>query len=695
MEDVYQELTWARVTQWYPVDEAVDYVARLYRPFLDYHGVGGYTRIHCMFPSSTDGQVSGRAAEGIDPTHNAGAICAQLLKVLDAQVDQSRTARLTTLLHFAAGLHVDGDDVDPVRAYLRSEGPRATFGAELGCFVQQSDRLRLHSTLSHERLKQSMEALVRPETTPATPGGKANSSLAENRMKIKKQYELMLLAPLFDALLRRTVANAAEVVVVDVGAGQGYLTRQLHSMGWPRVVGVEHDSNQTEGIEKRNETVAAKAAAASKKSNANVSERQAGSGDDVGEPPERKRRMEGAEETTLTSAPKPSAPTIGVCYFGVDGTTSQPKFEAAVVKAVRNSASGAAAEDSMVTPKQFALVSLHACGSLSHHILRLNRQWQECKDSRCVMTVNVGCCYNLLPSQTANPEDDRGGGKGTGIVRSSTKSVLAKENECCEVSTTDCFPISSRCKTRWGQLNAGEMTHNMKSSSCQAPMRPVTNTVESALNLAKLQKRKSGKPHGKPTEPVGGFGMLQECPGDTIVTSFYRAVIEQIVYSHGITDKSLVARFPHPAKASTEKYASLEEEQKDNIERFVAYANKCLDTLEARLSKVQLQNALGGDDGAADRPQPASVPLSGRWTTERLRAYFVAEWQDKFWLTAAVWALRALAGQVSEGLILVDRCFYLEEANVEGGAGTDAFLLPVFDPAKSPRNFAVVGLSRQ
>ena len=49
------------------------------------------------------------------------------------------------------------------------------------------------------------------------------------------------------------------------------------------------------------------------------------------------------------------------------------------------------------------------------------------------------------------------------------------------------------------------------------------------------------------------------------------------------------------------------------------------------------------------------------------------------------WALRATLAPVVESLILVNRALYLDEAGVR-----QVSICPIFDPAISPRNFAIV-----
>ena len=52
---------------------------------------------------------------------------------------------------------------------------------------------------------------------------------------------------------------------------------------------------------------------------------------------------------------------------------------------------------------------------------------------------------------------------------------------------------------------------------------------------------------------------------------------------------------------------------------------------------------------------------------------------------AVFWTVRAVLAPLVEAMLLLDRMLFLEEC------GASAALLPLFDPAISPRSFVVVG----
>lgn len=55
-------------------------------------------------------------------------------------------------------------------------------------------------------------------------------------------------------------------------------------------------------------------------------------------------------------------------------------------------------------------------------------------------------------------------------------------------------------------------------------------------------------------------------------------------------------------------------------------------------------------------------------------------------LIGPYWSLRAALGPVLETFLLLDRLLFLQEQ----GSSIEAVMLPIFDPALSPRNVAII-----
>lgn len=59
-------------------------------------------------------------------------------------------------------------------------------------------------------------------------------------------------------------------------------------------------------------------------------------------------------------------------------------------------------------------------------------------------------------------------------------------------------------------------------------------------------------------------------------------------------------------------------------------------------------------------------------------------------LIGPYWSLRAALGPLLETLILLDRLLFLQEQ----GSSVEALMLPIFNPALSPRNVAIIAKKR-
>lgn len=55
-------------------------------------------------------------------------------------------------------------------------------------------------------------------------------------------------------------------------------------------------------------------------------------------------------------------------------------------------------------------------------------------------------------------------------------------------------------------------------------------------------------------------------------------------------------------------------------------------------------------------------------------------------LIGPYWSLRAALGPLLETLLLLDRLLFLQEQ----GSSLESIMLPIFDPALSPRNVAII-----
>ncbi|EPQ54716.1 hypothetical protein GLOTRDRAFT_116519 [Gloeophyllum trabeum ATCC 11539] len=171
-------------------------------------------------------------------------------------------------------------------------------------------------------------------------------------MSPKKGHEVARMVDYIAHLLSSTPALARVSHVVDVGAGQGYLSRALRDSLGLHVLAIDGDDRQTQGAERRAEKIAAKS------------------------------------RNAKTSSPHPSSSgslthkTIRINPDTLRSAVSEWTSEH---------------EHKHSEPVQVLVVALHACGSLTPDILRgvLASRGGEQRWTPAAALV-VGCCYNLM-----------------------------------------------------------------------------------------------------------------------------------------------------------------------------------------------------------------------------------------------------------------------------------------------------------
>ena len=230
----------------------------------------------------------------------------------------------------------------------------------------------------------------------------------------KKQVEVMQLAPLIHKVISKCVSKVEDITIVDVGAGQGYLSQTLSRSFSYHVVAVERALNNVHGSMKRAQKMRDRC--------------------------ENKKKKKGKKETKgnvaeITNADVDDMPLLSVVQCDVTNQTCPVDLEA-VVSLQRIG--------EKIIHQRFALVSLHACGSLSEHMLRLFANWDS-----CVALVNVGCCYNVDVTSTVPLSQHWA--TIFSLVHD-PKYPGGSENDSCVTSGL-----------RW--------TRNMRLAACQAPQR--------------------------------------------------------------------------------------------------------------------------------------------------------------------------------------------------------------------------------
>lgn len=219
-----------------------------------------------------------------------------------------------------------------------------------------------------------------PAQSPHMPPKTRGRSPSSFGMSPKKEHEVTRMATFVHTLLNRDGARCRNVQhVVDVGSGQGYLSRALEEQGL-HVLALDNNENQTSGANDWKIKDALRRAHEQRRNNA---QRHASTASpDVNACP---------SQTTPSSHRKGSL-THRTVHI-------QPtSLEAAIQDWLLSSASNTFASTRDPIPIMF--VALHACGSLTIDVLRTflshhnkvecERWWEPHS------LVIVGCCYNLI-----------------------------------------------------------------------------------------------------------------------------------------------------------------------------------------------------------------------------------------------------------------------------------------------------------
>jgi hypothetical protein len=359
-------------------------------------------------------------------------------------------------------------------------------------------------------------------TTTTSPPPATTLSALQKGLSHKKRYELDCFAPQLHRWVQQAAAAAAaattttplspsslrlttqvpsasssstvarpppgRVVLVDIGAGQGYLSAKMVRDYGYTVIAVERDDTQVHGSIRRSgvlqlleqegehEEEKEKDTVAKAMTTTDRNERRRRH-DDVSKTGKRMRREDDDDDKingdgddvdrTTTAVPNTtshsastttddsSATTVGtntemrggrtavktttttttrrtagrgkliVCQADISASTTVESFETALLAALHCS-DQRSSSSSMIDPPavSFVLFSLHACGSLSHNMLRLFSEWRAREKtssssswkSRCLLCCNVGCCYNLIAQPLSwRRRVNQGGGCEEGV----------------------------------------------------------------------------------------------------------------------------------------------------------------------------------------------------------------------------------------------------------------------------------------
>ncbi|KAK9275404.1 hypothetical protein L1049_022668 [Liquidambar formosana] len=296
------------------------------------------------------------------------------------------------------------------------------------------------------------------------------------------------------------------------------------------------------------------------------------------------------------------------------------------------------------------LAGLHACGDLSVTMLK---SFLECKEVKAV--VSIGCCYNLL-----------------------------SEEEGFEISGSQCgFPMSNGVKSaslslgkssrdlacqsaeRWRSLGKDAGLHNFELHAFRAAFQMVLYKYYPEVLITSPSIGRQGKTLRRQQQRRMLESSLHD--KDSICTSLAQknskmkgSTCTTIKSADlGTDDKSVSALDMDDLCDGISSSKSTRCEGIDSVDKYSLFKKFC-ETGLCRLGLKPLED----------------INFLGLWREVEPFAEYIGPY----------WSLQAALGPLLETFVLLDRLLFLQEQ----GSSLEAVMLPIFNPALSPRNVAII-----
>ncbi|XP_044386846.1 protein RRNAD1 isoform X2 [Triticum aestivum] len=304
---------------------------------------------------------------------------------------------------------------------------------------------------------------------------------------------------------------------------------------------------------------------------------------------------------------------------------------------------------------QLVLAGLHACGDLSVNMLRV---FVSCEQVQAL--VSVGCCYNLLSENT-----DTCPGFPISKAAKSSKLVLGK-------SIRD---LACQSAERWRNLTKEMALQNFDIHAFRAAFQMVLEKYFPEVSRLSPSIGRQGK-------------------------ALRRQRLRKVMESHSAMGKADDLSYPNCKEQNMNTDGSLPTEPTAPKGAVECCSNELCtgDTYStsavvgSSISRVNVGPSDTNLDECCKFTLFKDFTISG---LGRLGCGFVEDvnlleiWKDVQHFSEFIgpfWCLRAALGPLVETYILLDRLLFLQEQ----GSAVEASLFPLFDPAMSPRNMALV-----
>lgn len=279
------------------------------------------------------------------------------------------------------------------------------------------------------------------------------------------------------------------------------------------------------------------------------------------------------------------------------------------------------------------LSGLHACGDLSVTMLRT---FLECEEVKAV--VSIGCCYNLLSEERFDNCHSQYGFPMSSSVKSSGLSLAKNSRD-----------LACQSAERWRHLGKDAGLQNFQLHAFRAAFQMVLTKYYPQVMVTSPSIGRQGKALRRQQQRR----ILESKTCQVENKNFLLAEKHSNTQGHPTIEPAGAGKGEMPSRrctaceggVSADKYSLFEEFSQSAIRRLGIEPAQDISFLKV-WSEVEPFNAFIGP----------------------------------------YWSLRAAMGPILETLILLDRLLFFQEQE----SLVEAFMLPIFDPALSPRNVAII-----
>ncbi|KAI5332745.1 hypothetical protein L3X38_022874 [Prunus dulcis] len=293
------------------------------------------------------------------------------------------------------------------------------------------------------------------------------------------------------------------------------------------------------------------------------------------------------------------------------------------------------------------LAGLHACGDLSVTMLKT---FMECKEVKAV--VSVGCCYNLLSEEGFNHVGSQCGfPMSCGVISAGISLGKSSRDLACQSAE------------RWKCLENDAGLHNFELHALRAAFQMVLSVYYPEVMSTSPSIGRQGKALRRRQQRV--------VPNSSL---------------HHKENKCSLSEINSHVTGSCYHKKSTELETDDSFDMMLETTSITNENSSNKATKCERSEFIG------NYPLFQKYCLLGlcRLGLEPLKETDIhGIWKqvESFAeLIGPYWSLRAAFGPLLETFLLLDRLLFLQEQ----GSSIEAVMLPIFNPALSPRNVAII-----